>query len=87
MCVKIYQAEVIFVLALQGYYENGRLKLAGEAPERGTVFVIFTENTFTEEMNNADKKLFDKFSGSITRIINEKTELAEGLGEKYAGIN
>ena len=75
------------MLALQGYYENGRLNLIGEAPERGKVFVIFTENVSTNEVSKADKKLFDRFSGSVTRIINEKAELAEGLNEKYADIS
>ena len=73
------------MLALQGYYENGRVELIGEAPERGKVFVIFTENVSINKVNKvdkADKKLFDKFSGSVTRIIDEKSELAEGLSEK-----
>ena len=75
------------MLALQGYYENGKLELSGEAPARGKVYVIFTENISDEKINNNDKKLFEYFSGSITRTINEKSELTEGLIEKYAGIN
>ncbi|MBR0185017.1 MAG: hypothetical protein IJQ24_03200 [Synergistaceae bacterium] len=64
------------MLALQGYYENGRVELIGEAPERGKVFVIFTENVSINKVDKADKKLFDKFSGNVTRIIDEKSELA-----------
>ncbi|MBR0316766.1 MAG: hypothetical protein IJQ99_07865 [Synergistaceae bacterium] len=44
------------MLALQGYYENGKLNLPENAPTKGKVYVIFTEE------NNSDLQIFDKFN-------------------------
>ena len=76
------------MIALQGYYENGKLDLFEEPPVRnGKVFVIFTEDISDEKIKSYDLDLFEKFSGSITRIIDEKKELIDGLTEKYESIN
>ena len=79
------------MLALQGYYENGKLNLPENAPTKGKVYVIFTEENSREKINISDLQLFEKFSGSVKSDIdiytNGKNELEEGLMEKYASID
>ena len=60
------------MLALQGYYENGKLNLPENAPTKGKVYVIFTEE------NNSDLQIFDKFN-----TYSENLQLDSLLFKKY----
>ena len=76
------------MIALQGVYNNGWVELAGKAPtEKANVVVVFPGETSRQKMTEADRKLFQKFSGSIKRHIDEKKELMEALEEKYASAD
>lgn len=75
------------MIAVQGLYENGKIELAEKAPvNRANVIVIFPESPAgKEEMRlESARRLFDEFTGSISREINEKEEYLEALDEKYA---
>ena len=76
------------MIALQGYYENGRLELSEKAPmRRAKVLVVFQEEIITKkEVPAADWETFKRFSGSITRTIDAKAELAAARDERYADI-
>ena len=64
------------------------LDLSDEAPaNQARVLVIFQDEPGSSEVSSEDWALFRKFGGSITRLIDEKAELAEGLREKYAGAD
>ena len=76
------------MIALQGVYNNGWVELAGKAPtEKANVVVVFPGETSRPKMTEEDRKLFQKFSGSIKRHIDEKRELMEALEEKYASAD
>ena len=77
------------MIALQGYYENGRIELSEKAPmRRAKVLVVFQEELTTrKEVSAADWETFKRFSGSITRAIDDKAELAVARDEKYADID
>ncbi|MBR1761234.1 MAG: hypothetical protein IJ741_08660 [Schwartzia sp.] len=76
------------MIALQGVYNNGWVELAGKAPtEKANVVVVFPGETSRQKMTEEDRKLFQKFSGSIKRHIDEKKELVEALEEKYASAD
>ena len=75
------------MVILQGEYKNGCLDLYGEAPaQRARVLVIFQDEPKPRQATPDDLALFDKFGGSIKRIVGEKVELTEGLSQKYASI-
>lgn len=79
------------MIAVQGVYDNGRIQLAENPPmEKAKVIVIFPE----ESNNNGSKVtketariLFDEFTGSIKRDIDEKSERLGALDEKHSGVN
>ena len=74
------------MIALQGYYNDGRLELAGEAPARtASVLVIFPKEYPGDQTLEDDWRPFERFTGSISRVIDEKTELEKGLKEKREG--
>ena len=78
------------MVAVQGVYENGRIQLAETAPmEKAQVIVIFPEGR--SEVKAASKrsarKIFDEFTGSIKREIDEKAELMAARDDKYADID
>jgi len=79
------------MIAVQGVYDNGRIQLSEAAPmEKAKVIVVFPEAEMIEKKQmtiDAAKKLFEEFTGSIDRDINERTERLGALDEKYAGIN
>ena len=78
------------MVAVQGVYENGQIQLAEAAPmERANVIVIFPENHIVknEPSDQMSRKLFEEFTGSIDRIIDEKEELEAARNEKYANID
>ena len=76
------------MIALQGYYEDGRIELTGKAPVgRARVLVVFQEELPTREASAAAWEFLKEFGGSINRVIDEKADLIEGLEEKYAGID
>ena len=80
------------MLAVQGIYENGQIKLLGEQPKgNAEVLVIFnvSKEDDVDVTNNdmATRRLFDEFTGCINRKIDEKAERLEALDEKYASAN
>ena len=76
------------MIALQGYYNDGRLELTEEAPARtASVLVIFPEEYPSGQTLKDDWATFERFGGSISRVIDEKAELERGLREKYESID
>ena len=78
------------MVAVQGIYENGHVQLEEAAPmEKANVIVIFPERNAmkNEKSNQLSRKIFDEFTGSIDRVIDEKKELEAARNEKYANID
>lgn len=79
------------MIAVQGLYDNGKIQLTEDAPmEKAKVIVIFPEEKSPKESSMSKKTardLFDEFTGSIKREIDEKAERMGALDEKYAGID
>ena len=78
------------MIALKGVYDKGRIELANQAPvERADVIVIFPiEKSINKKpFTNEEKRIFDSFSGSIDRVIDERSEKVEALDEKYTSVN
>lgn len=79
------------MIAVQGLYENGKIQLTEDAPmEKANVIVIFPEGEAikrTHMPKKIAKDLFEEFTGSITREIDEKSERLGALDEKYESIN
>ena len=79
------------MIALQGYYNDGKLELMEQAPSRtASVLVIFPEEypaDPAEQTLEEDWRTFERFAGSLSRVIDEKAELEEGLREKYESID
>ncbi len=76
------------MIAVQGYYEDGRIELTGEAPtRRARILVIFQEDLPAKEASAAGWESLKEFGGSVARVIDEKADLIEGLEEKYARIS
>ena len=75
------------MLAVQGLYENGQVKLVGDKPEgNGEVLVIFNISKENDEKGKIGdvKKQFDRYTGCIHRQIDDKAERLEALDEKNA---
>ena len=79
------------MIAVQGVYDNGKIQLVGNAPmEKAKVIVIFPEensNNGSSLTKEAARTLFDEFTGSIKRDIDERSERLGALDEKYSDIN
>ena len=78
------------MLAVQGVYENGQVRLIGEKPKgNGEVLVIFNvpQENDIEESNEDIKRKFDKYTGCIHRKIDDKAERLEAFDEKYAAAH
>lgn len=78
------------MIAVQGLYEDGRIQLQDEAPvKKASVIVIFPEERLVGKRENEIhyRELFDDFSGSISRTIDEKVELMVARDEKYAHVD
>lgn len=79
------------MIAVQGLYDNGKIQLTENAPmEKANVIVIFPEGEAAKETHMAPKiarELFDEFTGSIKRAVDEESERLGALDEKYEGIN
>ena len=78
------------MLAIKGIYNNGKVTLAEEMPIQNTtteVSVLFPDNRTIESSSEFSlkekKELFEKFSGSVNRVIDIKAEKSEALEEKY----
>ncbi len=74
------------MVVVQGVYENGQIQLAEAAPmEKANVIVTFPKHNAAknEKPNQLSRKLFDGFTGSLDRIIDEKEELEDARNEKY----
>ena len=77
------------MLAVKAHYENGKITLKEKPPmDSADVIIVFptsdvidkVERFSDEEVNT----LFEKFTGSVDRVIDYKTERMEALDEKYA---
>ena len=68
------------MVAVQGVYENGRVQLTETAP------MIFPDgySEVKAESKRSARKIFDEFTGSIKREIDEKAELMAARDDKYA---
>lgn len=79
------------MVAVEGLYDNGKIKLSQSAPmEKAKVIVIFpeTKKKDREQLStDAAKALFQEFSGCLDGNIDEKTERLGALDEKYESIN
>jgi len=76
--------------AIQGFYEDGVVKLDKQAPIRkGKIIVLFPENEAKKSAMSDDEamRLFHRFTGSIERDIDIDRERDEYLNEKYGHIN
>lgn len=76
------------MLAVKGIYQNGRVTLNEALPMKSSeVIVIFPDNEMKKDRKelSLEKKeeLFEEFSGSVERMINEKEERLGALREKY----
>lgn len=80
------------MLAVKGIYNNGYITLEDRLPVRSAeVIVVFPdmdERNGEEDLTVKDRrKLFEEFSGSVDRIIDEKAEKMEAADEKYKGAD
>ncbi len=80
------------MLAVKGLYENGKVILEDKPPiEMSEVIVVFSDNDLGKRADElaSDRKraLFEEFSGSVNRMIDEKTERLEALDKKYESID
>ena len=77
--------------AIQGVYDNGKLKLEEKAPiGRAKVIVIFTEETFIEKQKMSTEealRIFHKHAGSIKEDVVAREERLAYLDERYGNIN
>lgn len=74
------------MLAVKGRYSNGYITLENRIPVKSAeVIVVFPdmdERDHEMDLKNR-RKLFEEFSGSVNRIIDEKAEKMEAVDEKY----
>ena len=76
--------------AIQGIYDNGRLKLDSAPPmSKARVIVTFTEELVAEQgMSNEEAlRILRKFKGCIDRDFDYEKERDEYLNEKYGPFN
>ena len=77
--------------AIQGFYENGAIKLDKQAPIRkGKIIVLFPEDETDVNYVMSDNEafnLFRKFTGSINRDIDYEKERDEYHNEKFGPLN
>ena len=75
--------------AIQGIYDNGRIKLDRKAPaNKVRVIVVFAEEESRKKMSAEDAlKILHKHTGSIKSDIDFEKERDEYLNEKYGSVN
>lgn len=74
------------MLAVKGRYSNGYITLKDRIPVKSAeVIVVFPDmDEQDKEMDLKNRrKLFEEFSGSVDRIIDERAEKMEAVDEKY----
>lgn len=74
------------MLAVKGIYSNGHITLENRIPVKSAeVIVVFPDmDEQDKEMDLKNRrKLFEEFSGSVDRTIDEKAEKMEAVDEKY----
>jgi len=73
--------------AIQGYYENGTVRLDRQAPiRRGKIIVLFPDDELNKKPRMSDDeamRLFSKFTGSIERKLDIEMERDEYFNEKF----
>jgi len=73
--------------AIQGFYDNGAVKLDKQAPIRkGKIIMLFPGDEITERYRMSDSEaihLFHKYTGSIKRDIDVDKERDEYFDEKF----
>ena len=80
------------MLAVKGIYRDGQVILEGRFPVKSAeVIVVFPdqEDVAGQMELSAERKLelFEEFSGSVDRIIDEKAEKMEALDRRYESID
>lgn len=80
------------MLAVKGIYSNGQITLESRLPVKSAeVIVVFPDmderNKELDLTVNERRKLFEEFSGSVDRIIDEKAEKMRAVDEKYEGVD
>ncbi len=80
------------MLAVKGIYRDGQVTLENKLPIKSAeVIVVFPDtdgqNEGADLSVKARRKLFEEFSGSVNRIIDEKAEKAEAVDERYKGVD
>ena len=80
------------MLAVKGIYQDGQVTLKGRFPVKSAeVIVVFPdqEDIGGQIELSAERKqeLFEEFSGSVDRIIDEKAEKMEALDRRYESID
>lgn len=82
------------MLAIKGTYNQGKIDLEHIPPtNKSNVIVVFTDVIEPLKDNkklNDDEQarfLFDKFTGSVERVIDYKSERLEAIDKKYESAN
>lgn len=78
------------MIALQGIYEKGRIRLSETAPsERANVIVIFPEEQKKGNLGSKEsaRRIFEEFTGSIKEVVEERAERISALDEKYSSTD
>lgn len=74
--------------AIQGFYENGIVRLDKQAPiHKGKIIVLFPEEEKPKMSDEEAMRLFHKFTGSLDGDIDFEKERDEYLNGKYGPIN
>lgn len=80
------------MLAVKGIYRDGQVILKERFPVKSAeVIVVFPDQEdVTGQMKlsvERKRELFEEFSGSVDRIIDEKAEKMEALDRRYESID
>lgn len=80
------------MLAVKGIYRNGLVTLESRLPVKSAEVIVVLPDT--DERNEetdltvkAKRRLFEEFSGSVDRVIDEKAEKMEAMDERYEGAD
>ena len=74
--------------AIQGVYENGRIKLDRQAPaDKARVIVLFTEETQKKMSADEALRIFHKHAGSVKTGTDLEGKKDEYFNEKHGTVN
>ena len=80
------------MLAVKGIYNDGKVILKNKLSIKSAeVIVVFPDTDEQREKDDlsikAKRELFEEFSGSVDRVIDERAERMEAVDERYEGID